>query len=240
MVRYDENPEEPVAPYSQDDCAVGDCEFSRVREGYRFELVCACDVEEPEASLFDRVEACIAADDEETKQDAATLMRLMRFATTQARVEAAEAVGSVSAATAVEVPTAKEFDVARRELAVAPTLDLLTRSTLALVADADHEAGNGPQVFRGRQRKVVLDRRAELAKALKDLPDLQELPVVERDRALRIIGQVEEDPAVLAGASIAERLWRVEGLDPVEAPPGVLSGRGGIPQPADPGDGPPR
>lgn len=222
VVRYDEHPEEPVAPYSQDHCAVGDCEFSRVREGYRFELVCACDVEEPEASLFDRMEDCLAADDEETKQDAATLMRLMRFANTQARVEAAEAaeaVGSVSAATVVEVPTAKEYDVAKRELAVGPALELLTRSTLALVADADHVFGNGPQVFRGRQRKVVLERRAELAEALKDLPDLQELPVVERDRALRIIGQVDEDPAVLAGASIAERLWQVEGLDPVEAPP---------------------
>jgi hypothetical protein len=118
-----------------------------------------------------------------------------------------------------EVPTAKEYDVATRELAVGPALDLLTRSTLALAADADHAAGNGPQVFRGRQRKVVLERRTELAKALKDLPDLQKLPVVERDRALRIIDQVEEDPAVLAGASIAERLWRAEGLDPVEAPP---------------------
>jgi len=222
VVRYDEQPEEPVAPYSQDHCAVGDCEFSRVREGYRFELVCGCDVEEPEASLFDRVEACLAADDEETKQDAATLTRLMRFATTQAKVEAAEAaeaVGSASAATVGEVPTAKEYDVATRELAVGPALDLLTRSTLALAADADHAAGNGPQVFRGRQRKVVLERRTELAKALKDLPDLQKLPVVERDRALRIIDQVEEDPAVLAGASIAERLWRAEGLDPVEAPP---------------------
>ena len=39
-VVYAEQPTDPVAPYAEDDCAVGDCEFSRVREGYRFELSC--------------------------------------------------------------------------------------------------------------------------------------------------------------------------------------------------------
>jgi hypothetical protein len=215
VVRYDEHPEEPVAPYSQDHCAVGDCEFSRVREGYRFELVCACDIEEPEASLFDRVEACMGSDDEETKKDAAHLMRLMRFATTQAQVEAAE---EASAAMAVEVPTAKEFDAAKRDLAVAPALDLLTRSTLALAADADHAAGNGPQIFRGQQRRLVIDRRADLARTLRNAPAIQELPAAERDRALRVIGQAEKDPAALAGASVAERMWLTQGIGVVEAP----------------------
>lgn len=215
VVRYDEHPEEPVAPYSQDHCAVGDCEFSRVREGYRFELVCACEIEEPEDSLFDRVEACMGTDDEETKKDAASLMRLIRYATTQAQVEAAEEAG---AAMAFEVPTAKEFDVAKRDLAVAPALELLTRSTLALAADADHTAGTGPQIFRGQQRKVVIDRRAALAKTLRNAPGIEELPVAERDRALRIIGQAEQDPAALAGASVAERMWLTQGIDVVEAP----------------------
>ena len=52
---YAEQPTDPVAPYAADDCAIGDCEFSRVREGYRFEL--SCDAAEPEPTITDVLRA---------------------------------------------------------------------------------------------------------------------------------------------------------------------------------------
>ncbi len=55
-VRYTETPTEPVAPYATDDCVSGECEFSRVREGYCFEL--RCDPPEVPLSVIDALEAC--------------------------------------------------------------------------------------------------------------------------------------------------------------------------------------
>jgi hypothetical protein len=51
-IRYCETPIEPVAPYTTDDpCAAQACEFSRVQEGFSFELRCAeDDPERPEYS----------------------------------------------------------------------------------------------------------------------------------------------------------------------------------------------
>jgi hypothetical protein len=198
VVRYDEQPEQPVAPYSQDDCAVGDCEFSRVREGYRFEL--ACDLAEEEPSLFDRLAECLRGGDDKTREDAALLVRLLRLSTTQAAVSAVEAG---QAAPAVGVPATKDFDLVERELkspearpvVLVNALDLLSRSNAVVTADAVHAAGEGPRVFSGRQRDVVLKRRAQ-----------------------SILGQVEQDPKELASKSIPERLWAVEGYDAAAAP----------------------
>jgi hypothetical protein len=213
VVRYDEQPADPVAPYSQDDCAVGDCEPSRVREGYRFELVCG--VADPEPSLFDRLRTCLRTGDDRTKQDAAMLTRLLRLANTQVRVAAAEEAGSVAPP---KVPTAKEFDVAESDLSsITSALTLLSRSTDALTADAAHAAGDGPRVFTGTQRAMVTRRRAQLASALLKSPQLQELPALERDRAMTIISQTDKDPKQLAALGTAERIWLSEGTDAADA-----------------------
>ena len=57
-VRYAETPTAPVAPYATDDCATGDCEFSRVREGYCFELRCDPPPPHATASVLDALDAC--------------------------------------------------------------------------------------------------------------------------------------------------------------------------------------
>ena len=43
-----------MAPYVQDDCTVGECDYSRVREGYRFEL--SCDAVPAERNLIDVID----------------------------------------------------------------------------------------------------------------------------------------------------------------------------------------
>lgn len=55
-IRYAETLADPVAPYASDNCAVGDCEFSRVQEGYCFEL--RCDPFQNEDSMIDLIYDC--------------------------------------------------------------------------------------------------------------------------------------------------------------------------------------
>ncbi len=60
-VRYCEKPAEPVAPYTTDDpCAAQACQFSRIQEGYSFELRCV--EEEPDRpDFFQSMSECLAA-----------------------------------------------------------------------------------------------------------------------------------------------------------------------------------
>jgi hypothetical protein len=55
-IRYTETPTEPVAPYASDDCATGECEFSRIREGYAFEV--RCEAPADPRTLIDALVAC--------------------------------------------------------------------------------------------------------------------------------------------------------------------------------------
>jgi hypothetical protein len=58
-VRYCEQPAEPVAPYTTDDpCAAQACEFSRVQEGYSFELRCV-DEKPDRPGLLENLVACL-------------------------------------------------------------------------------------------------------------------------------------------------------------------------------------
>ena len=82
---YAEQPTEPVAPYAPDDCAVGDCEFSRVREGYRFELRCEASPAEP--TIVDVLEQCLDIDDPKSHEEARAMSRVVRLAMTQSREE---------------------------------------------------------------------------------------------------------------------------------------------------------
>src|SRR5204862_8356087 len=53
---YAETPAAPVAPYAPDDCATGECEFSRISEGYRFEL--RCDPIDPPETVIQAIAKC--------------------------------------------------------------------------------------------------------------------------------------------------------------------------------------
>lgn len=128
VVSYDEQPTDAVAPYARDDCAVGDCDFSRVREGYRFELVCDPAAREP--SLFDRLRECARNAGEQTREDTAALIRMAELATVQTRVREAVDAGAVPAAAP---PTAKDFDTAEAR-GVAPSIALLARAAATLAA----------------------------------------------------------------------------------------------------------
>lgn len=58
-LRYAEESTEPVSPYSTDEpCGTGACEFTRIREGVRFELRCG-DAMPVADSLVARITACI-------------------------------------------------------------------------------------------------------------------------------------------------------------------------------------
>lgn len=58
-VRYCEEHTDPVTPYtSDDDCASVECEFTRIREGYSFELRCPEDEECP-PTMWDKIRLCI-------------------------------------------------------------------------------------------------------------------------------------------------------------------------------------
>src|SRR5947207_7381521 len=56
VVCYAETPAAPVAPYAPDDCATGECEFSRISEGYRFEL--RCDPIDPPETVIQAIAKC--------------------------------------------------------------------------------------------------------------------------------------------------------------------------------------
>jgi hypothetical protein len=58
-IRYSEQASEPVTPYATDEpCGSSACQFSRVREGVRFELRCAGDMD-PVDGFIKRVLACL-------------------------------------------------------------------------------------------------------------------------------------------------------------------------------------
>jgi hypothetical protein len=213
VVRYDEQPAEPVAPYAQDDCAVGDCEPSRMQEGYRFELL--CDIADPEPGLFDRLLECSGLTRDRVKEDIAVIIRALRLASAQARVEATQQAAEPAA---TEVPTAKDFDTAEQDIgSIEPALSLISRATDTLIADAAHAAGTGPRIFTGRQRDLVRRRRSGLVRTLRESPSLAELPEIERQRALAILDQADQDPQELATLSLADRVWMAVGFSPADA-----------------------
>jgi hypothetical protein len=209
-VAYDEQPTDAVAPYSQDDCAVGDCDFSRVREGYRFELV--CEVAEPDPTLFDRLRDCVKTGDEETKEDTGVLVRLARLANAQATVAETEATGQ---APEVAVPTEEELQAAGDDIGAA--VPLLGRATTLLAAAAAHDAKLGPAsgLTKSRRRLLSTQSRA-LAERLLGSDQLRALPETER-RRVTVVLEAARDQQGLERLSVGQRLWLAEGYDPVEA-----------------------
>jgi hypothetical protein len=96
VVRYAEAPTEPVAPYAPDDCATGDCEYSRIREGYCFELRCDPPADAP--SLIDALDACRPADNGTDE----TLTDVLRLAASHAAAERSTAGNATAGIPAAE------------------------------------------------------------------------------------------------------------------------------------------
>lgn len=167
---YTEQPSDPVAPYADDDCVVGDCEFSRVREGFRFEL--SCDAPEPEPSIGDVIKACLDVDDERVKEDAAVMANVVRLGLSQETVAAEELV----------IPVKQEFDVQDRAGAeLAPAVDLVRRAVLTLARDAAAQAGRGPSIgLNADRRNLISTRTRAMARRLLASDELAALPDAER------------------------------------------------------------
>jgi hypothetical protein len=200
VVRYTERPTDPLAPYQQDDCVVGDCEFSRVREGLVFEL--SCDRPGAPPSLLDRLRECARTTDE--MPAAAAAARALRLAALQARIAGRVATAEVPKA---DQPRKADFDrLAGGTPAAADAVSLVTRSTLVLAADA---AGDSPKRLTDAARTMLEERGRELAGRVLTSDAMQALPADERERAARVL-QTAQAPDV-RDLTLTDRWWLAEG-----------------------------
>jgi len=209
-VRYTERQDDPMAPYQQDECVVGECEYSRLREGYAFELSCIRPGSPP--TLIDRLKECYSkTDDDEVREDVTAMTRAVRVATLQARISERIAAGRQPEA---KPPPQREFDaLATGTPDVGQAVDLLVRSTTALAADAAHAAGDpGSARLSAPARLMLSSRGPELAGRILGSDELKALPDRERETATRIL-QVAHVGDV-ADLTLADRWWLAEGWTP--------------------------
>jgi len=209
VVSYAEQPTDPVAPYVQDDCAVGDCDFSRAREGYRFELV--CEVQDPDPSLFDRLAEC-AKDSDRRREDVSKLTKMAQLAKTQHLAHAAEVSGE---ALAVEVPVVADFGAARAE-GIVPATALLGRAAALMSAAEAPDVKLSAIGLTGPRLQAIRNHSRQLAEEFLGSDELNELPEVERQRVTRILNVAKEQQN-LGQLSAGQRVWLAEGYEPVEA-----------------------
>jgi hypothetical protein len=186
---YTEQPSDPVAPYAEDDCAVGDCEFSRVREGYRFEL--SCDAPEPEPSIIDVLEDCRSVDDDRVKEDAQVVARVVRLG--MSRRETPEPQVAAQAEAPADIPLKREFDELDSDDAeFGPALDLVARATVALARDAAFRAGRGPSIgLNADRRKRISSRTRTLARRLLESTELAAMPEADRVGVVRLLNTAD-------------------------------------------------
>ena len=218
-VRYAEAQTAPVAPYASDDCATGDCEFSRVREGYCFEL--RCDPPDDVPTLTDAIEAC-RPDDDDLKRDSAEMARVVRLASKHSAVVETLAAGPEPIPPA---PTKGEFDqLAGGDLALDEGVELVRRATLALAFDAAAQTGGGPSPrLNTARRNLIGERGAELAARLRESQELRARPPQEIERIERILVTAETRPD-LSGLGAADRAWLAEGTSAPEAERAFVAG----------------
>ena len=171
-VLYAEQPTDPVAPYAHDDCAVGDCEFSRVREGYRFEL--SCEAPELEPNVIDKLRECLGVDDRKVREKAAAMTRVVQLAK-------AHQVGVIAEAE-VAIPRKEEFDrLEGAPVAVANAVDLLGRSVAVLAQDAAAHEGRARSLGINATRRDLLSKRSrDLARRVLASDELKMLDESER------------------------------------------------------------
>jgi hypothetical protein len=211
VVCYAETPTAPVAPYAPDDCATGECEFSRISEGYRFELRCD-EVEGPE-TLIDALRKCRKPDTMKSQTD--DMIQTVKLidhhqAILQNLREHAEPL--------VAAPAAAEF----RKVQLDPNdpdkgvrfdegLKLVTRVLSAQALEAA-----GPELGRKPVPNAVIARTQKLAEELRRSDDLKGKPADEQERVKRLLATAVEQPD-LSELGPVDRGWLREGLMPIDA-----------------------
>ncbi len=208
---YAEQPTDPVAPYADDDCAVGDCEFSRVREGYRFEL--SCDPPEAEPSIVDIVTACLDVDDDRVKEDARTMAQVVRTGMAQEARRSEPAV--VPDAGKLVIPRSQDFDAHDRDDArLSPAVELVERAVTALARDEAFRADKGPSIGLNTTRRSLISRRTRsLARRLLASDELAARPEPERIRITRLLESADRQKDLLSMAAVAEDSSKDDELD---------------------------
>jgi hypothetical protein len=210
-VVYAEEPTDPVAPYEQDDCAVGECQFSRVREGYRFEL--SCEAPELEPTVIYKLRECFGVDDHKVREKAAAMTRVVQLA--QAHRDEPLAETEV----AVAIPKKEEFDrLEGGAVAVAPAVDLLGRSVAALAHDAAAREGRARSIGLNTTRRELLSTRSrELARRVLESNELTMLDESERAMATRILTTADRQED-LASIGDRGRMLLAQGFTEADAP----------------------
>ena len=214
VVCYAETPTAPVAPYAPDDCATGECEFSRISEGYRFELRCEAP-DDPE-TIIDALGKCRTPDT--MKRQADDLITTVGFvghreAILQTLREDAEPI--------VAAPNAAEFrkiqvDPAKPEAGVHfdQAVKLVNRVVAARAQEASIPAAEQP----GRRplARVTIERTQKLAEELRASDALKAKPADERERITRLLNTAVEQPD-LSELGPVERGWLALGTMPGDA-----------------------
>lgn len=190
-VLYAEQPTEPVAPYAQDDCTVGDCEFSRVREGYRFEL--SCDAAPAEPSLADVLRERLETGTDRVKEGSVVMTRLVNLAAAQRGPQEGGPGEAVPRPAAADIPLKEEFDALSAEAPMPEAVELIGRAVSALAADAVISAGGtGGVRLPPARRKLLSTRSRELARRLLASKEFATLDEPERLRVRRLLAVADE------------------------------------------------
>lgn len=209
VICYAETPTAPVAPYAPDDCATGDCEFSRISEGYRFEL--RCDAIDPPETVIEAVAKCREAESLKDTADATgALVKLIE------QHEAIRQSLRTGAEPATPPPPASEF----RKIQVDPNdadkgvrfddgVELINR-----VLNAQALEAAGAEVK--RVSEAVIARTQKLAEALRQSDELRDKPADEQERIKRLLATAVEQPD-LTELGPVDRGWLREGLMPIDA-----------------------
>jgi hypothetical protein len=176
-VRYCEHPTEPVAPYTTDDpCSAQACQFSRVEEGYAFEL--RCPGEEPEhRDMLESLDACVGPF--HRIPSLAILLRVLRnravalAAALQRAPEPGQAKLDRKDFDRFEALTKQKADDPMAEMSVIEEMAaIVTRIELA---DATAAGRASLAVAAGPKIEEMRPRVIERARALRDRPDYKEL-----------------------------------------------------------------
>ena len=151
---YCEETSDPVAPYIHDEsCADIGCLPTRVREGYRFELRCPVEDEDP-PDLFDRIAACIG-DLREAEFITSDLSRMDYLAkASRAGVRAYRSEARI------------QFDDADIQLVDSTLADLHRDAELFMIDNIDNSAGDSPIKVSDRVLRRTLDNVHALGSAI--------------------------------------------------------------------------
>jgi hypothetical protein len=211
-LRYVETPSDPVAPYAQDDCSTGDCEYSRVREGYAFEL--RCEPPDEAVTMLDVLVRCLP-EDEAFRADTLKLEQARGIAETYAAIEASVEAGTE---TIPDAPTKTEFET----LAAGPVdLDagesVLNRALAVLAFDeaAAKDLAPSPGLNADR-RRIIREGVTALAARLRDSDALKEAREADAARLEHALVLAEKQPD-LSGLDARERAWLAHGTTAEEA-----------------------